>query len=100
VIVAIGADGVRLEEPDVLDTFHVAVRGLVDVDAELRGSGAGWVAGDGDARIAVDWVRGAATAAGVGLLWRDAFDDMVVHAATKGWLDADGSVIKAHVELT
>ncbi|MEY2431724.1 MAG: hypothetical protein QOC92_1449, partial [Acidimicrobiaceae bacterium] len=45
-----------------------------------------------------DWVRGAAVAVGVGLMWRDAFDDMVVHAESQGWLDADGTVIRAHVE--
>jgi hypothetical protein len=98
VIVAVGADGVRLEDADNVGGFHVAVRDGADVDAELRRSGAGWLAEDGDARIAADWVRGAAVAVGVGLMWRDAFDDMVVHAESQGWLDADGTVIRAHVE--
>jgi hypothetical protein len=98
VIVAVGADGVRLEDAENVKAFHVAVRDGAAVDAELRGSGAGWVATDGDARIAVDWVRGAAVAAGVGSTWTYSFAGMLDHARDKGWLDADDTVIRAHVE--
>jgi hypothetical protein len=97
-IVTIGADGVRLAEAEDVKAFHVAVADGADVDRELRGSGAGWLADDGDARIAVDWVRGAARANGVGVGWVDAFDGMLAYAAGKGWLDADRTTIQAHIE--
>jgi hypothetical protein len=98
VIVAVGADGVRLEDAENVKAFHVAVRDGAAVDAELRNSGAGWLATDGDARVAVDWVRGAGVAAGVGSTWTDSFAGMLELARDKGWLDADGTTIRAHVE--
>ena len=97
-IVAVGENGVRLQDAEDVKGFHVAVRDGAHADAELRGSGAGWVAVDGDARIAVDWVRGAAVAAGVGSTWTYSFAGMLDHARDKGWLDAEGTVIRAHVE--
>lgn len=99
-IVTVDGEGVRLAEPDALDAFHVSATDGIDVDGELRRSGAGWVAGDGDARVAVDWVRGAAVAAGVGATWPDSFDAMLAVAEEKGWLDdrVDGSAtIQAHI---
>ena len=82
---------VLLEETDDFGSFAVRADPDVDADAALRCAGAGYV--DGDARIAVGWLR----AAGPGTQeWRQSLDGMLAYAASKGWLHGDH--VQAHVE--
>jgi hypothetical protein len=60
---------------------------------------AGTAAGDDHVWIAVDAVRqlagGAADPA-----WEESFTGMLDYAESKGWLDEDGSSIRAHISRT
>lgn len=94
-----GAD-VSLEEPDDCTRFSVVVEGAGDapsVGAALEARGAGRMAEDDHAWIDTRWVTQAATGR-VGDGWPQRFAAMLEYARTNGWLDDEGSSIRAHVE--
>lgn len=90
---------VGLDEPDDCRRFHVAARGEADpdgLDRVLAEHGLGRRDGD-DVWVQVDAVRRLA-AGRVGASWESDFAAMLAFARDKGWLDASGTAIRAHVE--
>jgi len=90
---------VTLEEPSDTTRFHVVVVGGTDwglVFGALVDAAAGRLEGD-DAFITIDAVRRMA-AGRVGPEWDTDVAAMLGYARTKGWLDAGGNAIRAHVE--
>ncbi len=97
-IVEVTADGVRLVAPDDVRGFHIDLASGVDLAAALHEHGWGTLADDDDhAWVSIGAVRRAAVG-NVDADWDESFDGMLAYAGTKGWLDADGTHIKAHVE--
>jgi hypothetical protein len=90
---------VRLDEPDDCRRFHVAARGAAEPErlrTALADSGSGRLDGD-DAWVQIDAVRRLAGGR-VGASWESDFGAMLEFARDKGWLDASGKAIRAHVE--
>jgi hypothetical protein len=89
-----------LDDPDDLGSFKVLARGRQgDTDGLAKAlQGVGTLAEDGHAFIAVDAVRRLAGARAEDPEWRAGFDKMLAYAGSKGWMDASGSAIQAHVE--
>jgi hypothetical protein len=90
--VAKGNAGVELREPEDCGRFSVST----DAADGLAAAGAGYVA-DGAGFVRVDWLRDQA-AGRVGDDWPDRFEKMLAFAATRGWLTADGSHVRGHLE--
>ena len=91
---------VTLEEPDDCGRFHVEVVGGHDergVGDALGAAGVGRLGEGGAAFVAVDAVRRLA-AGRVADGWDDEFGKMVDFARSRGWLDAAGEAIQAHIE--
>jgi hypothetical protein len=92
---------VRLDEPDDCRRFHVAAHGDADPDRlgrVLADHGSGRLDGD-DVWVQVEAVRRLA-AGRVGAGWESDFAAMLEFARSKGWIDASGTAIRAHVEWT
>lgn len=97
---------VRLDEPDDCKRFHVAALvGAKNGEADphrlgraLADDGSGRLDGD-DVWVQVEAVRRLA-AGRVGAGWERDFAAMLELARGKGWLDASGKAIRAHVEWT
>jgi hypothetical protein len=90
---------VGLDEPDDCRRFHVAAVGGADggrLGQALADGETGWLDGD-DVWVQVAAVRRLA-AGRVGPTWESDFAAMVAFARDKGWLDASGTAIRAHVE--
>jgi hypothetical protein len=98
VIIVIGPTGVSVEQADDLGRFHVAAPTGADVDAALRSAGFGSLDVTGQAWIDVATLRGAARAMVDDDTWPERFDQMLAYAASRGWLDAAGTSIGAHIE--
>jgi hypothetical protein len=101
VIVSVDLDAARvsLEEPADCKKFHVAATGEGDITrlGEVLGASAvGRTEGD-VAFIDIDAVRRLA-ATQVDDTWEADFSAMLEYARTKGWLNATGAAIQAHVE--
>ena len=97
-IVSIGPDvGATVLHFEDLTRLHVAVTGSDDaqVDAALRAGGLGYLQ-DGHAWLSVAALRGQGAAASAD--WSQRFDAMIDYAVGKGWADADGSHVRAHIE--
>jgi hypothetical protein len=99
-IVVVAPTAVRLEEPDDVGRFHVAVEdGVVDVNAVLGDAGFGRIDDTtGEALIPVETVRQAARGR-VGPDWEAGFIKMLSYAESRGWLAEDGAAIRAHIEV-
>jgi hypothetical protein len=92
-----GSGAVRLLEEAVFTELSVAARGGLDlsrIDAALRQSGAGLMAG-AQALISIAWIKSQAT---VTREWLAEFDAMLAFAESRGWLAANGTSVRAHVE--
>jgi hypothetical protein len=90
---------VALRDPEDCTKFHVEAIGPHDVAAlghALVDADAGRVEGD-HAFVDVGAVRRLASGR-VGASWAGDFDKMLDYARSKGWIDATGSAIQAHVE--
>lgn len=97
-IIRVDRTGPSLLEPEDCKRFHVEVVDLpAGPDALLDALGA-WADGGDDTHvwIRIDAVR-AAAAGRVAATWDADFDGMVAFAGSKGWLDAAGTAIRAHV---
>ena len=92
--VVVGPEGVTLESPDVFERFDVVRRDGADVAAVVAEHGWGTVAGSGDVMISLERLRAAGPDDDA---WRRGLDGMIGFAGTKGWLDADGTHIQAHI---
>jgi hypothetical protein len=105
VIIAIGTQvgdaRTEVREADDCRRFHVeSALEPGELDRVLRADSAGHATDDGAAWIRVDWVVStvnATAAASTGADWRARFEAMLAYALGKGWLDAAGTHIRAHV---
>ena len=88
---------VALEEPEVLDRFHVASSGSLEAIVRALGEH-GRAASEADhVYVRIDSLR--ALAAGhVSAAWESRFDGMIAYATKKGWVDQAGTHVMAHVE--
>lgn len=94
--VRVANGNVALEEAADTRSFKVVSSGPADLDRVLRASGWGWADGE-EAMISVESVRRAAE----GLVptdWAANFEKMLDYARGKGWLNAGGEAIRAHIE--
>lgn len=96
----ITADSAELVEPQDVTAFHVlAPPGLdgQELAGRLRDAGLGELLGDGHVLVPVDAVRRYADGR-VGPTWERDLAGMVAYAERKGWTDAAGTRIRAHIE--
>lgn len=95
--IVVEAAGVRIAEPEVLTSFSVvSAMPIADVDAALRADGIGHVA-DEHAWISADLLQERAAALVASLEWPAQYRRMVDYAISKGWWDAERSLIRAHI---
>ena len=89
-----------LEELEDCTRFHVEASSAEPAVLGPRLGAAGTVEGAAPdhAWIEVSWVR-AQAASRVPGSWIEDFQKMLGYAASKGWMDADGGAISAHVEV-
>jgi hypothetical protein len=91
---------ITLEAPEDCARFQAEVSGSGDaahLDAALAAAGVGRGADGDDVWVSVDSLR--AMAAGrVGQSWDTDFAAMMAYASAKGWLNEDGTAVRAHVE--
>ena len=94
---------ISLEEPENLKQFHVVHAGTGDdslVATALEAAGVGRASPNANhVYVNVDAVRSMA-AGRVGDGWAQEFEGMLAYASSKGWLDANGSAVEAHIERT
>ena len=96
--VTTGPDAVSLSDEEDLTRFSVRVpesTAAGSIAGSLRAAGAGRLDG-AQAAINVDWLR--EHTADRPARWHRDFDKMLPYAASKGWIDAAGAVVKAHIE--
>jgi hypothetical protein len=94
------AHGLTLEKPD--DCASLAVR----VPSELRGhlaeslriAGIGIPAGPNEVDLHIDSLKDWAVAGQIGPDWGGRWDAMVRYASANGWVSADGTLVRAHIE--
>jgi hypothetical protein len=67
------------------------------LDRALRAAGLGGWDGGEEAELTVSGLHAAASLGEVGTDWQERWDAMLGYAATKGWLTADGSGVRAHL---
>lgn len=100
-IVRVTDTKIVVEDRGDLTRLHVATR--LDADAvnevlvRLR---AGCLTDDGSTLLDLAFLRVHAEAGGVGDDWGERWQAMIDYAARKGWLSADGRLVRAHVEWT
>lgn len=97
VAVDVSLGDVKLDELSVLDRFHVSANG--DDAAVVRALGAHGRQADrpGHVLVEIAWVRSKA-AAHVDDDWARRFEAMIDYARRKGWTNAEGTHLMAHVE--
>jgi hypothetical protein len=101
IAVDLASGEVRLESAEDCGRFHVSARGggggrdVARLGAVLGDAGLGRVEGE-DAFVTVDAVRRLAGGR-VGDGWEADFAAMLDYARVKGWLDAAGTAVQAHV---
>ena len=92
-------NGAELVDPADCKRFHVEYGVAGTAPGDVAAALGDWADGATDDHV---WIRVAAVraaAAGrVGPGWEADFDGMVAFARTKGWLNATGDAIAAHVE--
>lgn len=90
-------DVVSIDDVDNVRAFEVETDlASATVDAKLRESGLGYVAGG------YAWITATTLADMAGVLstdpsWRQGFDEMVAFAQSKGWWDESSQAIRAHL---
>ena len=100
-VIVIDGAGVRVDAPDDFKQFHIAAPKGFDVGAALHRANFGYSAAiDHDhAYVFTNAIR-AAVAGHVQPGWEDGFQGMLAYAAQKGWLEDEGTSIRAHIERT
>jgi hypothetical protein len=94
------AGTVVLDERDAFTAFKVVAPAGADEAAVATALGVdGRVAGAGHVWVRAAAVEGWAAAGGaVDDAWRAGFAKMLDYAGTKGWTDASGEFVQAHIE--
>lgn len=95
------AGAVTLDEPGDFTAFDLRVfGGSRDTALEALGDDGSEAPEDDHVFVAVDRVRSLARIAlgdGVDFAWESGFTGMLEYAGSKGWMNDDGSCIKAHL---
>src|SRR4051812_30083728 len=91
---------VTLADPRDLGSFKVLANAAQAQPTELHRAldGVGTLGEDGHAFIAVDAVRRLAGDLADDPEWSAGLEKMLAYASAKGWMDASGTAIQAHVE--
>lgn len=91
----------RVEEGDDCTRLHVVTTGRTaadrSTDSALKADGLGFLADPATAQLSVDRLRAAASAQGVAADWPARWEAMLGYARGRGWLSADGSLVRAHI---
>jgi len=94
-------DAIHLHEPDVVTAFHATLESRMSsrrLATLLRTEGVGELLDDGDhIMVWIDAIRRLADGR-VEPGWETDFAGMLAYAERKGWLAADGSGVRAHIE--
>ena len=90
-----GAVRAAVEDAGNLRQLHAEFRGVDDraAAAALSAAGLGELSGD-HVWLSVAGLRAAGDASPE---WAAGFDGMIAYAASQGWVDADGTRVRAHV---
>ena len=97
IVIDLSEARVHLSDPDDFRRFSVTVEGEGDLEGVVDQSGIGRLQPDG-AHVVIDLVALRALAGPHATdEWDERLAGMVVYAAGKGWVDADGGVV-AHIE--
>ena len=93
-----GIPSITLDEPEDFARFSVDAAGAtrLALDAALRASGAGVLAGEG-ALVLISYLKVAARDLATDDAWLSALGGMVAFASSKGWLSSDERSIQAHI---
>jgi hypothetical protein len=97
--VTTGPAAVALSDEEDLTRFSVRVpegTPAESIAGSLAAVGAGRLDGV-QAATNADWLR--EHTADRPAQWQGDFDKMLAYAASKGWMDAAGTVVKAHIEI-
>ena len=97
-LIRITAEGVAVEDIEVLDRLSAVVAPGVEAGDALRSAGAGDLVDDDHIRVHTAFVRAAAVDAAVGEEWDARFSSMLAYAATKGWVHEQPEGLIAHIE--
>ncbi|HLF99807.1 MAG TPA: hypothetical protein VI916_05005 [Acidimicrobiia bacterium] len=98
-VIVIHRDILRLAEPEDCRAFKVVVEAGTETQVMQALAQVGRMADRDTAWIRTDAVRSMADGR-VDADWENEFAAMLAYAATKGWLDDDGTEIQAHIEWT
>lgn len=98
-VIVIQGDVVRLDEPEDCGGFKVVVESGTETQVMQALAQVGRMADRNTAWIRADAVATMAEGR-VGGSWVDEFAAMLAYAATKQWLNDDGTEIQAHIEWT
>lgn len=100
-IINVGGHYPEVRDADDCGRFHVeTVLAAADLDQALQVASAGHADEDGEAWVAVDWVRsavGSGAGVNVGADWPERFAAMLDYARGKDWLNDSGTHVRAHV---
>jgi hypothetical protein len=99
-IVAITREHCRVEDADDCARLHVTAEELDDDEAgaALQRADLGRAGDAAHVWLTIDSLRTAAREAASIPDWDDRFDAMIAYARSKGWLDACGERVTAHVQ--
>jgi hypothetical protein len=91
---------VRVVDVEDLSRLHLALGEVTDeeADAALKSAGLGRIEDASTGYVDTAALRAAARAGAAGDDWNQRFDDMVEHARGQGWVSADGSGLRVHIE--
>jgi hypothetical protein len=93
-------DSLTVEEPDDCRSLAVRVRSgaIARLADALAADGLGRPSDDDHVELVLDRLRERAAAGPVGPGWAERWDAMIAYATTKGWVSADGTTVRAHIE--
>ena len=99
-IISITRDHCHVVDADDCARLHVTADDLDDDEAgnALRRAELGRAGEAAHVWLAIDALRAAARADASNLDWDKRFDAMIAFARSKGWLDASGEFVAAHIE--
>lgn len=89
---------VTVHEPDDCGRLHVTAASDEEADTALRAAGLGRLAAPGEVWLDLAGLRALAEPAATAADWPGQWDKMVGYARSKGWADADGREVRAHIE--
>lgn len=90
-------DRITLEDPDTFTAFHVVAPGRDAASVAATIGGDARADEQGHVWLPIAQLHRLGEAHG-GAEWRAGFDGMIAWAASKGWVEGDGTLVRAHLE--